>query len=366
MNEKRYKELNEYLNEIFKHCEEENFFFLRNIEELAKMNDIFLQYIMNKQIEDKAIENRLTFEDVLTITREIIASIDKNYLKDFDTLIASGILDFSFEQEYRDSSFTHIENRGQIYNLVNINREFNYEDVLSLVHEFIHFTNGKEKIGANWNALTEFLSIYFEIYAAEYLFNKGIPNDEIRLMDRLIVAKKHAITLSRYEIILLAYEKLGSLNKDTYKFLSKTLLNISEQQFALECYNLYKNLRRIDKEFKESSEKKKIQSRASKLSDTFITRNYRYVFGTLLAFYAKSYVNREDVVYLNNHINEMDEKSVTEICHSMGINIGFSSEIEEMDLQMETALQKMNTEFLMKTFASMDDYLGKYNNNIKR
>jgi hypothetical protein len=364
MNEKRYKELNEYLNEIFKHCEEENFFFLRNIEELAKMNDIFLQYIMDKQIEDKTIENKLTFEDILTITREIIASIDKNYLKDFDTLMASGILDFSFEQEYRDSCFTHIESRGQIYNLVDINREFNYDDVLSFVHEFIHFTNGKEKIGANWNALTEFLSIYFEIYAAEYLFNKGIPNDEIHLMDRLTIAKQHAITLSRYEIVLLAYEKFGPLNKDTYQILSKTILNISEQQFELECYNLYKNLRKIDRE--ESSEKKKTQSRASKLSDAFITRNYRYVFGTLLAFYAKSYVNREDIVYLNNHINEMDEKSVTEICHSIGINIGFSSEIEEMDLQMEVALQKRNTEFLMKTFASMDDYLGKYNNNIKR
>ena len=71
-------------------------------------------------------------------------------------MLETGALDFSFNREYDDSCFTHIEEKGQIHNLIDINREFNYNDVLSLVHEFIHFTNGKETVGANWQVLTEF------------------------------------------------------------------------------------------------------------------------------------------------------------------------------------------------------------------
>ena len=366
MNEKRYKELNAYLNEIFKYCEEENYFLLRNIEELAKMNDLFLQYIMDKPVEDKTIENNMTFEEVLTETRFIIASIDKGYLKDFDQLLETGVLDFSFKQEYDDSCFTHIEKDDQIYNLVNINREFNYNDVLSLVHEFIHFTNGKGKIGATWNVFTEFLSIYFEIYAAEYLFNKGVLSNEISYKDRLRIAKGHAGVFSRYEIVLLAYEKFGALDKNTYQFLTNYILNISEKQFELECYNLYNNLSRIDHAFKEDRKWQKEQRKTSKWSDTFITSNYRYILGTLLAFYARKYVDMDKIVFLNNHLNVMDEKSITEICHSMGINVGLISEIEEVDFQIVAAYDEMNKKFLMKAFASMDDYLDKYNNNIKR
>ena len=366
MNEERYQELNTYLNEIFKYCEEENYFFLRNIEELAKMNDLFLQYIMDKPVEDKTVENNMTFEEVLTITRSIIASIDKSYLKDFDQLLETGVLDFSFQKEYDDSCFTHIEKKDQTYNLVNINRKFNYDDVLSLVHEFIHFTNGKETIGANWQVLTEFLSIYFEIYATEYLCNNGVLDNEIRYKDRLRIAKGHASVFSRYEIVFLAYEKFGAIDKNTQQFLSNYILNISEKQFELECYNLYNNLRRIDKKYKEDTKWQKKQGSIPKWSNSFITSNYRYVFGTILAFYARKYVDMDKIIYLNNHLHAMEEKSVTEICHGLGIPIGLASEIEEMDAQIVASQQKMYQKFLMKAFSSMDDYLEKHHNNIKR
>lgn len=366
MNEQRYKELNEYLNEIFKYCEENNYFLLRNIEELARMNDLFLQYIMDKPIENKTIENHMTFEEVITITREIITSIDKGYLKDFDQLLETGALDFSFNREYDDSCFTHIEEKGQIHNLIDINREFNYNDVLSLVHEFIHFTNGKETVGANWQVLTEFFSIYFEIYATEYLFNKGVLDNEMSYKDRLRIAKGHASAFSRYEIVLLAYEKFGALDKNTQQFLSNYILNISEKQFELECYNLYNNLRRIDDAFKEDRKWQKEQRKTSKWSDSFITSNYRYVLGTILAFYARKHVDMDKLIACNNYLSTMEEKSVTEICHEMGINIGLASEIEEMDSQIAVAHQKLNKDFLMKAFASMNDYLEQYHNNIKR
>lgn len=279
-------------------------------------------------------------------------------------MLETGVLDFSFKCEYDDSCFTHIEKDGQTYNLVNINREFNYNDVLSLVHEFIHFTNGKETVGANWQVLTEFFSIYFEIYATEYLFNKGVLDNEMSYKDRLRIAKSHASVFSRYEIVLLAYEKFGALDKNTQQFLSNYILNISEKQFELECYNLYNNLRRMAKKYKEDRKWKKRESISR--SDSFITSNYRYVLGTILAFYARKHVDMDKIIACNNHLSTMEEKSVTEICHELGINIGLASEIEEMDSQIAVAHQKLNKDFLMKAFASMDDYLEQYHNNIKR
>ena len=363
MNEKMYARLNAYLNEIFKYLEVENEFLLRNIEEIAKMNDTFLKFLKNKPLENKTIENHLTCEEILFLTREIIESIDPNYLEDFDSLVASGTLDFSFEQEYEYSYFRHIEENHQVHNVVNINREFNYHDVVVFVHEFIHYISGKEKWGKSYELFTEFLAIYFELYATECLLNKGISSEEIDYNHRLKITGGHASTLCRYEIVLLAYEKFGFIDTNTHQLLSKYFINISEKQFELECYNLYKNLKRIDK---KDTEDKENRGQGSKLSEPFIAQNYRYIFGTLLAFYARTYANMDDIVYLNNHINEMDEKSVTEICNSIGINIRLTSEIEEIDWQTQMEVQKMNKEFLTKTFASIEDYLKKYNTNIKR
>lgn len=169
-----YKKLNYYLNEICIYLEKENLFLLDNIYSISILNDNFLRKIANYSLDNETILNNLTFEDVYFLAREIIEHIDRSYLQDFDNLIESGELDFSYQKDYEVSECISMYKKGNcVKQLININREFNYNDVRVLVHEFIHYTNGK-KYSMNRNYLTEFLSIYFEFYAIDYLLKKGI------------------------------------------------------------------------------------------------------------------------------------------------------------------------------------------------
>ena len=67
-----------------------------------------------------------------------------------------------------------------------------YSSVCTLIHEFMHATNiGKHiKIGSVEDNLlrlefTEFVSIYFEFYARDYLINKcNIDNNKIDFTER--------------------------------------------------------------------------------------------------------------------------------------------------------------------------------------
>ena len=134
-----YNKLNSYLNAIFVILNDYDYFLIKNIFKIGKLNQEYLTTISKYAFPSNTKENNLTFEDVYLITREIISTIDTNYLAEYDKLIEIGILDFGYENEYSDSEFVH-EN-----NLINIRREFNYNDVISLVHEFIHYINGKAK-----------------------------------------------------------------------------------------------------------------------------------------------------------------------------------------------------------------------------
>ena len=123
-----YNKLNSYLNAIFVILNDYDYFLIKNIFKIGKLNQEYLTTISKYAFPSNTKENNLTFEDVYLITREIISTIDTNYLAEYDKLIEIGILDFGYENEYSDSEFVH-EN-----NLINIRREFNYNDVISLVH----------------------------------------------------------------------------------------------------------------------------------------------------------------------------------------------------------------------------------------
>ena len=115
-----YEKINKYLNDICTFLEQDNSFLL---------------------------DNKLTFEDVYLLAREIIETIDFNYLKDFDKLIETGELDFSYDKEYIGSYCHTLIKDGKLkIQLININRHFNYDDVVTLIHEFIHYTNTKMSI----------------------------------------------------------------------------------------------------------------------------------------------------------------------------------------------------------------------------
>ncbi len=325
-----YAQLNDYLNEICKYLEKDHSFFLSHIYTIAYYNDIFLTRLEKYPINHEVVSNKLTYQDVYLLAREIIAHIDKYYLIFFDKLMASGELDFSYEQNYLDSQCISIFKKDYTQQLININRSFNYNDVRVLVHEFMHYTNGLQYF-ANRQFFTEFFSIYFEFYAIDYLISKGIDKREIDYYHRIRSVKEHSNSLMGYEIVLLSFFKFGFIHENTYSLLNQYFLNMDKDSFDNECRLLFHQLRRIDQENEEIGKDRL----GYILSSKFITQNYRYVLGTILAIYAWKYSKFSDVVFLNNHLHEFDHLKVEEICLKIGIDLNSSSFKENFFLALD-------------------------------
>ncbi len=331
--EKVYKILNYYLNEICKYLEKENLFLLNNIRAISIYNDTFYEYIKNLEIEQEVVTNHLTYDDVFMIAREIIEQIDPNYLEEFDKLLSMGKLDFSYNNNYNESACIFYQNGIPTDKIININRAFNYEDVWLLIHEFMHYING-DKNTLNRYYLTEFISIYFELYAVQYLLDKGIPYNEIDVFKRFKWIKEDCVRFYQYDTVLLAYIYFGDINDDTINYLQKYVINISKKAFDHECLQLYDCLNNIYK-YNQEEIKNNINSLGAILSEEFITKDYRYILGTILAIYALKYVNFKDMVYLNNHINEYNDKSILDICLSIGINLRDENFLDNLKLAID-------------------------------
>lgn len=341
--EKIYQKLNDYLNDICVYLEKNDSFLLDKIRPISWLNDKVIKYFeemkffKQKILNSSSKENNLTFDDVFLLAREIIASIDKCYLVDFDNLIKSGELDFDFEKECNNSEFETKYKNGEIKKIINIGRNFNYDDVITLIHEYIHYVNSNDTIVGNY--FSEFLSIYFEFYTKDYLLKKGIDIKEVNIYDRIKYTYYNLKSLYRYEIPLLAYINFGNLDSNTYLLLNKFVLNIKKEAFENECKLLCYKLTKIAESKKEEIAEDP-ENKGYYLSENFIVYDYLYILGTLLALYARKYCSFEKIVYLNNHINEFEGLSVNEICLNIGIDLNAD-------------------DFVLKLFSAIDEYINK-------
>jgi len=340
-----YDKLNFYLNDIFAILNKYDRFLTKNIDKIWCLNSNYIMHMKNYELSYKLKENKLTYMEVYLLAREIIESINPTYLDDYDALMESGKLDFGYEDEYDDSSFSCL------HNLIDIRREFNYSDVVSLVHEFIHYTNGKNKRSNNRYLLTEFLSIYFEMYAVDYLIEKGIPIDEIGVYDRLVWTNGHSNSLYKYEMIFLAYEKFGCIDESTINYLNKYFSPISKEVFDIECQDLLQTISKAESNYRMDI----MYEKKFDFYDFFCEhcsmfyRNYRYLLGTLLAFYAREYCEIEDIIYLNDHINDD--------------NLG---KLKMVDLLKRIGVDIKSSDFIAKSLEGIDNYIKKYCNEKSR
>ncbi len=312
-----YTKLNYYLNEICNYLKGKDFFLLDNINNISVLNDKLNNLIYEYNLDYEVKQNHLTFLDVYNLAREIIASIDKDYLPIYDKLVTSGELDFGYEGEYGSSCFEAKITKSNTQKLINIAREFSYRDVVTLVHEFIHYISYKENNIMDYY-LCEFLAIYFETYAINYLFKKGIPKEELDYLKRFRILKRDSNRLYSYEVIFLVYTTFGNLSDNSYTLLKQFYMNMTKDSFEKECKNFYKGLEVIKEEHKfELRDNPKLLGKI--LSEEFIAADYRYVLGTILAIYAFQYGNMKDVIYLTNHLEEFKDKSIMEACASIGV-----------------------------------------------
>ena len=319
---------NRYLNEIFNGMDISDCFFLENLPFLANMNDKFLELLDKYDFSSKGSSCNLTFMEVYSLARDVVSGISTKYLPLYDNLINTGILDFGYDGTYSDSYFRHVNND---VNLINIKREFGYSDVVTLVHEFFHYTNGRSKNSINCHILTEFLSIYFELFAIEHLSDIGVDVDKISVCDRLENTHLSSLNMYFYEIALVSFYNFGCLD---YNMINSYFAKVSKDDFD-DCVSYLISFFE-DLENKQFSYSDKLY----KYSEKFCT-DYRYIFGTLLAFYAYEYCDLEKVIYLNDHINDVfSECSVFDALKYIGIEFDDS--------------------FLDDSFACIKDYINKF------
>lgn len=317
MTTEMYKELNFYLNGVFKELEVNDSFLIKNLFQLIGIGKDFCSLIRNYDLKSEKIQANLDYNEVYLLARQVIEEIDKHYLGYYDKLIETGELDFDYEKKYDGSRCTHFFDTGQ--NLIDICREFNYIDVSTLVHEFMHYTNALTKeFSLNRHILTEAISIYFESYAKNYLLSKGIDQSELWFNERLYFTSGHIKSFQNYSLILLAYSKFGDIDESSYQMLNDFFIQISKSDFETMCINA---LRLLDKrsaeiEFEIKMEygcipnnyEQKLFSRLARL----VNVDYKYIFGTVVAYYAFQHSSLEKMVYLNNHINDTGNASLSD------------------------------------------------------
>lgn len=316
-----YDNLNNYLNKLCLVLDRKNPFLLENLFGLIKLNDNFYSKFKNYESKEEYFENNLTFEEVIDISKEIIEFINPEYLKQFKDYENTGKIDFNYEakkndtSEFRSKEYLRYTRSDQKYIMtiertprILINRKFNYYDVVALIHEFFHSLNREGKENINNIYLTEYISIYFETLATEYLVKeKDVNPNEIQMYHRI----NDSVNCAKDEFIfrtpLLAFIKFGNIDESTYKFVGKYFLykkeedvnNILKEIFDKECKHLLSVFEKNKNKFK--TEEEFFEDFAG-----FILNGYKYVIGTLLAFYSKEKLSMEKMIYLNDNINNYD------------------------------------------------------------
>lgn len=339
MTKDEYSELNNYLNDAFLYLEKNNSF-LNNIPIIGNLCNLYIETFNDYQ-KKEVKKNHLTFEDVYMIARKIIETIDSKYLEEYDKIIEKGILDFSYNNAYNASHFLH-PSSNCLLGFININREFNYNDICILIHEFIHYTNSRnDKLSINHEILAEFISIYFENYAEEYLLKNGVLNEEINIKSsRIYNTLKDCKIFNIYAPVLFTYKQFGSIDEQSYNLLYNYYIKIEKHEFDNCCKKVLNSLKIKEKVYlnenqfnKEYDYNKLIQSYGS-----LFENNYKYIIGTILSMLAKKYSNLKEITFLNNHINDYEyaNKSILQILKEINIDINkeyFFEELKKMFIE---------------------------------
>lgn len=342
MKKEDYKRLNDYLNDTFIYLSEHDGFFIQNMRSIFILNNMLYGKLKDIELEHKFYENNLTFEDVFELARNEIEKINSNYLKEFDKLIDSGRLGlFKQEENINIKEVDYYEKLSEVENneeeirndsvcsynngdyFIDLARTHNYNDVLMLIHEFIHSTNSSKNMGEYRYILTEFFSIYFEMLSQKDLLENGINTSELDIFDRIkdtgMISKK----IVKYDLAFMAYNLFGNVKEDSYEDLEKYhIVSSTKEEFESVCINLLKyfDYQKIvynneNKEFNLYDYRKCISS--------LFSSGYRYLFGTLFACYLLENGNKDKVVWLNDHINDEEIKNMNfiDVLKIIGIDL---------------------------------------------
>lgn len=342
MKKEDYKRLNDYLNDTFIYLSGHDRFFIQNMQSIFIFNNMLYGKLKDIELEHKFHENNLTFEDVYELARNEIEKINSNYLKEFDKLINSGRLGlFKQKENINIKEVDYYEKLSEIENneeetrndsicfytendyFIDLARTYNYDDVLSLIHEFIHSTNSSKNMGEYRYILTEFFSIYFEILSQKNLLEKGINSSELNLFDRIKSTGMISKKIVEYDIAFMAYNLFGNVKEDSYEDLEKYhIVSSTKDDFENVCVKLLKYFNYQKIVYNNENKKFNLYEYRKYISRLF-SSGYRYLYGTLFACHLLENGNKDKIVWLNDHINDEEIKNMdlTDVFKIIGIDL---------------------------------------------
>lgn len=342
MKKEDYKRLNDYLNDTFIYLSEHDGFFIQNMHNIFSLNLILYENLKGIDLRHNFHKNNLTYEDVFNLTRNEIEKINSNYLENFDKLIDSGRLEFFLHEQnmiIKESNdykkLSEIENSEEDIRydsvcsyteddyFIDIARTHNYNDVLMLIHEFIHSTNSSKNMGEYRYILTEFFSIYFEMLSQKDLLENGINTSELDIFDRIKDTGKISKEIVKYDLAFMAYNLFGNVKEDSYEDLEKYhIVSSTKEEFESVCINLLKYFDYQKIVYNNENKEFNLYNYRKHISKLF-SSGYRYLFGTLFACYLLENGNKDKVVWLNDHINDEEIKNMNfiDVLKIIGIDL---------------------------------------------
>ena len=342
MKKEDYKRLNDYLNDTFIYLSEHDGFFIQNMHNIFSLNLILYENLKGIDLRHNFHKNNLTYEDVFNLTRNEIEKINSNYLENFDKLIDSGRLEFFLhEQNMIIKESTYYENLSEIENneeeirndsvcsynngdyFIDLARTHNYNDVLMLIHEFIHSTNSSKNMGEYRYILTEFFSIYFEMLSQKDLLENGINTSELDIFDRIKSTGMISKKIVEYDLAFMAYNLFGNVKEDSYEDLEKYhIVSSTKEEFESVCINLLKYFDYQKIVYNNENKEFNLYNYRKCISKLF-SSGYRYLYGTLFACHLLENGNKDKIVWLNDHINDEEIKNMdlTDVLKIIGIDL---------------------------------------------
>lgn len=342
MKKEDYKRLNDYLNDAFIYLSGYDRFFIQNMQSIFILNNMLYGKLNDIDLEHKFHKNNLTFEDVLELARSEIEKINPNYLKEFDKLIDSGCLEFFLKEKnitIKESDdyekLSEIENNEEeirndsvcSYNngdyFIDLARKYNYDDVLVLIHEFMHSRNLSKNMGEYRYILTEFFSIYFEMLSQKNLLENGINTSELDIFDRIKDTGKISKKINKYYIVFMSYNLLGNIKENSYEDLEKyNIVSSTKEEFESVCMYLLKYFDYQKIQYNNESKEFNLYDYRKCISKLF-SSGYRYLYGTLFACYLLENGNKDKIVWLNDNINDEEIKNMNliDVLKIIGIDL---------------------------------------------
>lgn len=345
MKKEDYKRLNDYLNDTFIYLSKYDGFFIQNMHTIFRLNNMLYEKLKGIDLKHNFHKNNLTFEDVFELARNEIEKINSNYLKEFDKLIDSGRLEFFLKEKnitIKESNdykkLSEIENSEEDIRydsvcsyteddyFIDIARTHNYDDVLVLIHEFMHSRNLSKNMGEYRYILTEFFSIYFEMLSQKNLLENGINTSELDIFDRIKDTGKISKKINKYYIVFMSYNLLGNIKENSYEDLEKyNIVSSTKEEFESVCMYLLKYFDYQKIQYNNESKEFNLYDYRKCISKLF-SSGYRYLYGTLFACYLLENGNKDKIVWLNDHINDEKMKNMNLIDVLKMIDIDLTDE----------------------------------------